>query len=215
MKVGLREHTSKRNKLVKQHMLSGRIIRSYEFSSKLGRALGVTRKLVRRYITGNNKAQAKAKSNHLRSKVTEFLLRKDNCTILPGKKDVKKVGDQSEQKRVLSDYLHNLHFKFKLENPDVKISRTTFCRLRPKHVLTAKFCSRATCLCSRHQNTALGLKALQNYRVAVNINPDSFIVLYPDQEKKELINLTLHSVSGKKFKIMENIGVVKSKQSCQ
>jgi hypothetical protein len=58
-------------------MLSGRIIRSYRFSSKLGHALGVTRKLVRRYITRNNKAQAKAKSNHLRSKVTEFLFRED------------------------------------------------------------------------------------------------------------------------------------------
>lgn len=120
-------------------MLSGRIIRSYRFSSKLGPALGVTRKLVRRYITSNNKAQAKAKSNHLRSKVTEFLFREDNCTILPGKKDVKKVGDQSEQKKVLSDYLHNLHFKFKLENPDIRISRTTFFRLRPKHVLTVHF----------------------------------------------------------------------------
>ena len=110
--------------------------------------------------------------------MTEFLLREDNCTILPGKKDVKKVGDRSEQKRVLSDYLHNLHFKFKLENPDIKLSRTTFCRLRPKHVLTVHFCSRATCLCSRHQNTAL-----KNCGAAVNINPDSFIELYPDQEK--------------------------------
>lgn len=183
MKVGIRENARKPNKLGKQHMLSAKIIRTYKFSSKLGHALGVTRKLVRRYMTRNNKAQAKAKSNHLRSKVTEFLLREDNCTILPGKKDVKKVGDQSEQKRVLSDYLHNLHFKFKLENPDIKISLTTFCSLRPKHVLTANFCSRATCLCSRHQNTALKLKAPKNCGAAVNINPDSFIELYPDQEK--------------------------------
>ena len=109
--------------------------------------------------------------------MTEFLLREDNCTILPGKKDVKKVGDRCEQKRVLSDYLHNLHFKFKLENPDIKISRATFCRLRPTHVLTANFCSRTTCLCSRHQNTALKLKALKNGGSAVNINPDKFIEL--------------------------------------
>ena len=44
-----------RNKLGKQHMLSGRIIRSYRFPSKLGHALGVTRKLVRRYITRKTK----------------------------------------------------------------------------------------------------------------------------------------------------------------
>jgi hypothetical protein len=34
MKVGIAENGRKRNKLGKQHMLSGRIIRSYRFSSK-------------------------------------------------------------------------------------------------------------------------------------------------------------------------------------
>jgi branched-subunit amino acid transport protein len=42
MKVGIAENGRKRNKLGKQYMLSGRIIRSYRFSSKLGHALGVT-----------------------------------------------------------------------------------------------------------------------------------------------------------------------------
>ena len=86
MKVGIRENARKRNKLEKQHMLSGRIIRSYRFSSKLGPALGVTRKLVRRYITRNNKAQAKAKPNHLRSKVTEFLFVKINVRFYQERK---------------------------------------------------------------------------------------------------------------------------------
>jgi hypothetical protein len=58
MKVGITENARKRNKLGKQYMLSGRIIRSYRCSSKLGHALGVTRKLVRRYITSNKPKQS-------------------------------------------------------------------------------------------------------------------------------------------------------------
>lgn len=183
IRVGIKDGTRKRHKLGKQHIISGKVIRSYRFSSKLSRSLGVTRKLIRRSVSRGMNAQVNAKTNFVRSKVRSFLLREDNCTLLPGKKDVKKVGDQTEQKRVLSDYLHNLFMKFKLEYPDLKISRATFCRLRPEYVLTANFCSRATCLCSRHQNTALKLKALKNCGAAVNVNPDCFIEQYQDEVK--------------------------------
>ena len=39
------------------------------------------------------------------------------------------------QTRVLTDYLRNLHYKYKCENPSVEISLSTFGRLRPKYVL--------------------------------------------------------------------------------
>lgn len=72
----------------------------------------------------------------LQEVVTSFLEREDNCTTLPGKKkDVK----ESKQKVVLSNYLHNLHEKFKIENPELKISRSCFCKMRPSHVLLAFF----------------------------------------------------------------------------
>ena len=42
-----------------------------------------------------------------------FLERDDNSRLMPGKKDVKKVAEAvSKQKRILNDYLRNLHFKF-------------------------------------------------------------------------------------------------------
>lgn len=50
------------------------------------------------------------------------------------------------------------------KNPDIKI---------PRHFVQVKFCSRNTCLCSRHQNIALKIKAMQD--VAGTKNPDNFI----------------------------------------
>ena len=50
------------------------------------------------------------------SSIVKFLIRSDNSTCLPGKKDVIIVGKKKEQKYVLTDYLHLLHRKYIQEN---------------------------------------------------------------------------------------------------
>ena len=108
----------------------------------------------------------------VKEKVALFLEREDNSTMMAGKKDCSS-GKNKIQKRVLNDYLHNLHRKFCLENPNVKISRASFSYMRPKHLLLANFCNRQTCLCSRHQNLALKLRSLHNQGVHLSKNPDN------------------------------------------
>lgn len=115
----------------------------------------------------------------LQEVVTNFLEREDNCTTLPGKKDVK----ESKQKVVLSDYLHNLHEKFKIENPVLKISRSCFCKMRPSHVLLACFSPCRTCLCSTHQNMTLKIKSLLPHGEVCSKMPVVFIKQYETDEK--------------------------------
>ena len=100
---------------------------------------------------------------------------------MPGKKDCS-AGKIKIQKRVLNDYLHNLHSKFFLENPEIKISRALFCKFRPKHILLANFCSRKTWLYSRHQNIALKLRSLHNQGAQLRKNPDVMIKNISDEE---------------------------------
>ena len=76
----------------------------------------------------------------------------------------KTVAGQKMQKYVLNNYLHNLHQKFCMENPEIQISRSTFSKLHPPHVRKADFGNTKTCLCSRHQNFALKLKSPEEYR---------------------------------------------------
>ena len=88
-----------------------------------------------------------------------FLERDDNNRCQPGKADAKKNNDGvKEQTRVLTDYLSNLHDKFLSENPGLKLSCATFCRLRPRHILLTTLISRSSCLCTKHQNMALKLR---------------------------------------------------------
>ncbi|KAL3885488.1 hypothetical protein ACJMK2_025541 [Sinanodonta woodiana] len=79
--------------------------------------------------------------------------------------------------------MHNLHDKFRLENPDIKVSRARFYQSRPKYLLLAKFASRRTCLCARHQNMALKLKAMRSLGLNLPKNPDAFIKEHDTNEK--------------------------------
>ena len=55
--------------------------------------------------------------------------------------------------------------------------------MRPKYILLVNFCNRNTCLCSRHQNIALKIKAIQE--VTGTKNPDDFIAKNTDDEVQE------------------------------
>ena len=63
--------------------------------------------------------------------VVQFLEREDNSACMPGKRDATKSEKDKTQTRILSDYLYNLHLKFKAEYPGIQISLTTFSSYRP------------------------------------------------------------------------------------
>ena len=105
-----------------------------------------------------------------------FLERDDNSRYQPGKADAKKNNDGVKvQTRVLTDYLSHLHDKFLSENPGLKLSCATFCRLRPRHILLTSLISGSSCLCTEHQNMTLKLRSLRREGVTVPLNPETFL----------------------------------------
>lgn len=155
------------------------IIRKYRCMNTLSCQMGIDRRKVVTMSSQRKNRTIKQKYGQL---VITFLEREDNCTILPGKRDTKTVEKVVHQKRVLNDYLHNLYDKFKVENPNVKISKTQFCRLRPPHIVLTCFSSRKTCLCTYHQNFSLKLKTLRTEGINCKANPEAFLKEYPDNE---------------------------------
>ena len=118
-----------------------------------------------------------------------FRLGGHNSRLLPGKADAVKEGKGSKdkkQKRVLNDYLHNLHLKFFSETGCV-ISLATFCRYRPYHICLVNFMSRSTFLCPKHQNFCLKLWALKLLKVNSCTSPDKFIEIFPDEAQLETV----------------------------
>lgn len=72
------------------------------------------------------KRKVKHMSVQFKQQVKNYLERPDNSATLPGKKDTKTIGKEVKQIHVLNDYMLNLYDKFKLEKPDIKISKKCF-----------------------------------------------------------------------------------------
>ena len=160
-----RLNKSTSGKRIIRNIISGRIVKKY----RLVKAMNEATKLARNsLLSAKSKSCAVSKQTRLlaiyqakKEQVKLFLERDDNSRMMPGKNDAKKSEGVKVQKRILNDYLYNLHAKFQAEHPIKKMSRATFCRFRPSHIVLAAFTSRNTCLCQRHQNLALMLRAVK------------------------------------------------------
>ena len=130
-----RNFAPRKRKTIKGNMAvraMAEVIKKYRCIKQVGKELGISTNTMKNMHICKVHPSIKTKYG---DKVRLFLEREDNSTVLPGKRDVKIHKKIVMQKRILNDYLHNLHQKFLMEFPDLKISLSSFCRLRPIHVL--------------------------------------------------------------------------------
>ncbi|XP_046548265.1 uncharacterized protein LOC124258241 [Haliotis rubra] len=162
---------------VVHNIVAGKIVKRYRCINMLSQKTGLSR---------NKLGKVKSKTidpvrqrrfrevMRFREDVLQFMNRDDNSRNLPGKGDKISTGTgEYVQKRILTDYLTNLHQKFLAEHP-VKLSLASFCRIRPKQILTTAFITRDCCLCTRHQNMALILKSLKPLYPEIPLNPEKY-----------------------------------------
>ena len=171
----IKESSKETNSYVITNIITGKITRKYRMASSLEKLTGINRKFVQKIKGSQNKemkTNIKREHDELKEGIIRFLERDDNCCTLPGKADTVGKGNEKLQKKVLTDYMKNLHIKFLSENPNVHISMATFYCACPRHLVLANFVSRLSCLCQRHQNMALKLKSLN---IINTINPDQFV----------------------------------------
>ena len=160
------------------------VVTKYRCIDRLSKELGIGREKLKKIRQKRLNKSSKEKYGDI---VTTFLEREDNSTVLPGKNDTKKTGSEVKQNHVLNDYLHNLHEKFLLENPTIKLSRSEFCKLRPPHIMLTSFAARKTCLCTYHQNFSLKIKAMRKEGVRCSANPDVFVKEFQTDESLETV----------------------------
>lgn len=164
------------------NVVAGAIVRKYRCANLLSKWTGLSRNKLNAAGKSKSKTLLCSKQQRMRevmkfkNSVINFLSRDDNSRNMPGKADKVKTGlGQSAQKRVLTDYMSNLHKKYLSENPTIKLSLASFQRIRPKHILTTSFITRDCCLCTKHQNMALVLKAICQIGIAVPLNPETYV----------------------------------------
>ena len=125
-------------------LVCGKNVKKYRMKSKLVKRLNVNYHQIRKGKDGIRKMRKALERKQVSQNVVQFLEREDNSACLPGKRDATKSGNEKVQTRILSDYMYNLHLKYKFEHPDSQISLTTFSSFRPKHIKLVHFSSRMT-----------------------------------------------------------------------
>ncbi|KAH3815123.1 hypothetical protein DPMN_143644 [Dreissena polymorpha] len=82
--------------------------------------------------------------------------------------------------------------------------------MRQQRVLPVNFCKKNTCLCPKHQNVALKLKAI--YDVAGTNNLDDFIAKYDDTQMVEKLNeISKSEITDTEWKKQEENGKLRWK----
>ena len=186
----IQEGKNKRESI--RRVISGQILRQYKFIRYTPiQTLTDRRKLSKtKSKTIDLEKQKRGFQPELHNQVLDFYRRDDVSIALPEKRDVQKIGKKKPriQKRVLSDYLSNLYEKFVAENTNVKISFSTFARIRPTNFVLANFANRQSSLYVQHQNMALKLNTLKQLKRNIPNNPDVFLKTFSHEKILTLFN---------------------------
>ena len=175
------EVKSKKQKIKEQkkrevihRVLVGKIIRKYRMKAALKTECSLSTRLINKVSNSDDHIMV---SNRRRvgvaratvALVNDFFNSDEVSRMMPGKADATRVTKgQKVQTRIQNDYLSNCYTSFKYKYPSVQLSFSQFCKLRPSHVRLTKFLSRNSCLCAKHQNMVLKLKALKS----LSVNPE-------------------------------------------
>ncbi|KAJ8043841.1 hypothetical protein HOLleu_11116 [Holothuria leucospilota] len=165
------EYTSQAKKRSLRQVISGKIVKKYNCFSVLQKNTGIRRATLSK--NRERRPRLEAIRVKIQSKVVSFYERDEISRCMPGKRDATKNEQQKTQNRILTDYLSNVYMKFRSDNPDVHLSFSKFCQLRPAHVKLTSLLSRSTCLCTIHQNMAFKLHCLRSIGVDISPNPET------------------------------------------
>ena len=158
-------------------LIARKLSKKYRQNRAISRGTGLCRRTLRKVSTNKIKPDRRIRSvKQLALDVEEFMSREDNSRMQPGKGNaIKSSSGEKKQTIILTNYLGDLYQKFLAEKAQVKLSLATFCRLRPRHILPAKFISHTACLCIKHQNVSLKCQTLKKFNIVMNENPENLI----------------------------------------
>ena len=160
----LSESTLKEKRKISCIISSG-VVKKYRFLHCLQKAVGLSRRKPRLHPDGR---WSRKLARTIVKMVLSFFDRDDVSRMAPGKKDtVTRFGDK-RQKRLLCDTLKNFYTKFLADHPNLKLSYSSFCRLRPFWVRPPTKKDRQTCQCKQHENLFFLAQSLHKAGVCLN-----------------------------------------------
>ena len=154
-------------------------------TSHFAKDVGVDRRTLTCRHQQKQPSQHTVKYKDRRSLVIEFLKRPEFSITLPGEKDTVTIKKKKHQKVILREFLHILHRLYNAENPEKLVSIYFFCKVRreERYIKPLKYMDTNQCLCVRHQNYVLKLRAVRISNLPVV--PDTLIRNYTVETLRE------------------------------
>ena len=163
---------NKRIKVVQQ-VTSPAKLKRLRVTSQLARDI----RLDRRAISSINQGPVKryAKSIRVKQGVLAFLQLPEHSITLPGKKDTVTVKKKNKQKGVLTQFTAPLHKAYNQQNPEQQCSISFFrsVRRQSRFIKPLDYGTNLLCLCLKHQNYTLKLRALAS--TGIPVVPDTLV----------------------------------------
>lgn len=176
-----------RSKQIFTKVVNGRILKKYRLLNMSTSFLpykyyhsNISRKPLYLAYERKNKSSLK----YLQREVQQFLENNENSRLCPGKKECITFRKIKKQKRYLNYSLKVLFKKFSHQST-LKISYSTFCRLRPFWVVPPKLGARDTCLCMTHENFKLMVEKLHQLHVVPVRDPEDLLDALTCNKTKE------------------------------
>ena len=171
-------HTrEERERQVFARLLTGGIVKRYKMQHMIQKSIGLSAKRFRseRLVIRFQKRRYITTSKKLAEDINEFFCRDDNSRQTSGIRETITRQKKKMQKRFLSETIENLHKKFLAEFTKVKISYTSFWRLKPFWVVPPRDKDRETCLCRIHENLQIMATKLKQLNVIKTDNLDKLV----------------------------------------
>ncbi|XP_049886932.1 uncharacterized protein LOC126381495 [Pectinophora gossypiella] len=111
----------------------------------------------------------------IKEAVVKFYEDDENSRMCPGKRDYRVRNKIRKQKRYATESLRDLHKKFQAQHPEIKISYSLFCRLRPFWVIIPNVLARETCSCQTHENFNFVVSALYKHKIISESSPNQIL----------------------------------------
>lgn len=114
----------------------------------------------------------KTKSKTIENAVKEFLESDESSRQAPGKKECLLQDKEQIQKRYLNASLREIHKRF-MEETNIVISYSTFCKYKPINIKMPKVSMRDTCACIIHENLNLLVAECKKFGITDYHNSES------------------------------------------
>lgn len=166
LSVNFKNLNTQSSKQVFAKAINGRLLKKY-------RLLKEAKSFLPNKLFNSNKKRSEAlkydrkSMQHLckiKKIIMDYYTNDNNSRVCPGKKDTLTKKGIKKQKRYLNDNMKNLFINFH-KTHNIKISYSTFCKLRPFWVVPPKVSSRDTCLCITHENFKMIISCLHRLKV--------------------------------------------------